>query len=110
VSYCLTDTKMKSESKNVVTEVLAQYDNKNVDIFPTRLHIESVTQGKRNICRDFVFSKVSFTEPTQERFSIKSMNLPLNTMISDVRINRVISYWNGFVPLSCLIFSRSPRT
>lgn len=35
-----------------------------------------------------------FTQVT-ERFEIESINLPINTMINDYRINRIVGYWDG---------------
>jgi hypothetical protein len=30
-----------------------------------------------------------------ERFTMKSIGLPINTMINDYRINRILGYWDG---------------
>jgi hypothetical protein len=30
-----------------------------------------------------------------ERFTLKSMGLPTNTMINDYRLSRIVGYWNG---------------
>jgi hypothetical protein len=87
--------KLRSETKNVISELSAKYDSLPFDIFPTQIHIESITQGKRTICRDFKFTNVTFNEPKTDRFSLKSMGLPINIPITDIRMLRIIGYWDG---------------
>ena len=38
--------------------------------------------------------EVGTTIPS-DRFTLKSLNLPVNTMISDYRISRIVGYWDG---------------
>jgi hypothetical protein len=87
--------KFRSETKNVIAEISAKYESPQFDIFPTQIHIENITQGKRTVCRDFKFTNVTFNEPKEDRFSLKSMDLPVNTAVTDIRILRTIGYWDG---------------
>jgi hypothetical protein len=32
---------------------------------------------------------------SEERFTMKSLDLPINTMVNDYRINRIVGYWDG---------------
>ncbi|MDR0706086.1 MAG: hypothetical protein LBF88_14025, partial [Planctomycetaceae bacterium] len=87
--------KLRSETTNVISEVLAKYESLQFDIFPTQIHIENVTRGKRTICRDFKFTNVTFNKPNKDRFSLKSMELPINTPVTDIKILKIIGYWDG---------------
>jgi hypothetical protein len=63
--------------------------------FPKRVEVKR-TEGREVSSR--IFQVASFRaggNVAPERFTMKSMELPLNTAVVDYRINRIVGYWNG---------------
>ena len=77
-------------------DIRSEFDLNDPDSpLPKRVHIERAESGRT---REIEITMTSLEWPAAippERFTLKSMDLPKNTMINDYRINRIVGYWDG---------------
>lgn len=77
-------------------DIVSQYDTNDASApLPKSVHIKRVEPGYDLELKITVTSLEWPTAIPAERFTLKSMNLPKNTMINDYRIKRIVGYWNG---------------
>lgn len=78
------------------SEITSEYDPSDPhSIFPKCVHIQRV---ERDTALEGRVTLTSLERPASlspQRFTLESMDLPKNTMISDYRLKRVVGYWNG---------------
>ncbi|MDR1384240.1 MAG: hypothetical protein LBJ67_10440 [Planctomycetaceae bacterium] len=69
---------------------------KNNDIFPSEIHAVRYEQNEKVWDRTIHVKKLEIT-PTfpNDYFTLKSLNIPLNTTVTDYRISKIIGYWDG---------------
>ncbi|WP_237729328.1 hypothetical protein [Schlesneria paludicola] len=63
--------------------------------FPTEVSIRSFRDGQETYDTLKVITMNLAAEIAPQRFEIASIGLPINTMINDYRINRIVGYWDG---------------
>lgn len=88
--------KRLNQCPGIRVESISEFDPKD-RTFPFPKHVEVTREeGKKwkrlNITvKSFEFDKLI----PNERFTMKSIGLPMNTMINDYRIHRIVGYWDG---------------
>jgi hypothetical protein len=74
----------------------SKFDSKSVGPFPSEFHIQRFEQNKQVFNRIVHITEIVHGKPiSPERFTLASMNLPLNTDVIDYRIHRRIGFWDG---------------
>ncbi|MDR0706085.1 MAG: outer membrane lipoprotein-sorting protein [Planctomycetaceae bacterium] len=74
----------------------SKFDSKSVGPFPSEFHIQRFENNKQVFNRIVHITKIVHGKPIPpERFTLASMNLPLNTDVIDYRIHRRIGFWDG---------------
>ncbi|MDR2441744.1 MAG: outer membrane lipoprotein-sorting protein [Planctomycetaceae bacterium] len=74
----------------------SKFDSKSVGPFPSEFHIQRFEKNKQVFNRIVHITKIVHGKPIPpERFTLASMNLPLNTDVIDYRIHRRIGFWDG---------------
>ncbi|MCL2006279.1 MAG: hypothetical protein FWG73_08990 [Planctomycetaceae bacterium] len=72
------------------------FDSKSVGPFPSEIRIKRFEDTKQVFNRIFHIEEIVHGNPiTHERFSLTSMDLPINTDVVDYRIGRRVGYWDG---------------
>ncbi len=81
------------------SEITSSYgSNDTTWPFPVRVEITRSTPNGaiRGMEIRYTVQKFEIVDAiSPERFTLASMDLPINTMINDYRINRIVGYWNG---------------
>jgi hypothetical protein len=78
------------------TTINSTYDANNSDSpFPTQVAIQTSVDGSKVEHLLHVVAIDLDAKISPERFKIDSMNLPVNTMVNDYRVNRIVGYWDG---------------
>lgn len=77
-------------------EDISEFDPKD-RTFPFPKHVEVTREeGKKWRRLEITVKSFEFDKSIPaERFTMKSIGLPVNTMINDYRINRILGYWDG---------------
>jgi hypothetical protein len=74
----------------------SKFDSKSVGPFPSEFHIQRFERNKQVFNRTIRITKIVHGKPIPpERFTLTSMDLPLNTDIIDYRIHQRIGFWDG---------------
>ena len=85
---------------DIVVEINSEFDTQSPTFpFPKRVEItreEGKEQKKKWKRLEVTVKSFEVDKPIPaERFTMKSIGLPLNTMINDYRIKRILGYWDG---------------
>ena len=74
----------------------SEFDSKSVGPFPSEFHIQRFEDSKQVYDRTVRITEIVHGKPIPpERFSLTSMDLPLNTSVSDFRTSRRAGFWDG---------------
>lgn len=88
--------RIKLTAPTRIIEINSEYSNPSFLPFPTKVKIfrkeKDYVLFDRTITVTKVEKKKSFPAET---FTLASLNLPLNTTVTDYRINRIAGYWDG---------------
>lgn len=81
---------------NINIEINSEYDQKDT-AFPFPKRVEIIRQeGKKWRRLEITVKSFEVDKPIPaERFTMNSIGMPVNTMINDYRLNRIIGYWDG---------------
>lgn len=78
------------------SEIRSEYDSPGTDFpFPSHVRIKRTDGDRSTELRIDVSSFDVDAKIEPERFTLASMDLPINTMVIDYRTQRVVGYWNG---------------
>jgi hypothetical protein len=77
-------------------EIQSDYEtDKTVLPYPKRVQVTR-QEGMKWKRLEIAVNRFEVDNPvSDERFAMKSLDLPINTMINDYRINRIMGYWDG---------------
>jgi hypothetical protein len=87
------------ETPYIRIEIDSEFDSGASDWpFPSRVIAKRTYKQSDRSGLERIYTVKSFdfgADIPAERFTLKSMDLHVNTMINDYRINRIVGYWNG---------------
>ena len=86
----------KIKDRDIDIQIDSEYSDSAFFPFPTRVKILRKIDGETQFDRTITVQefKVQKSFPP-ETFTLTSLNIPLNAMVTDYRINRIIGYWDG---------------
>ena len=72
------------------------YDESTAGPFPSTIKIKRLEDGKAVFDRTVTIKKLNSTDSfTDDHYSLQSFDLPVNTTVTDYRINTISGYWDG---------------
>jgi hypothetical protein len=77
------------------TTIDAKYEGDKMGAIPSWVHLVRVVKGERVFDRTTTVLNFEAKTFPPEVFTIKSLKLPINTSVTDYRINKIIGYWDG---------------
>jgi hypothetical protein len=84
------------EATRLKVVIDSKFDSKSVGPFPSEFHIQRFEDDKQVFDRTVRITKIVHGTPIPlERFTLASMDLPINTDVVDYRIHKRIGYWDG---------------
>jgi hypothetical protein len=86
----------KSTNPDLISIIDLEYLDAKFEPFPSKVHLIRDEQGKRVFDRTITVLEFEVKKSfSPETFSLKFLELPLNTSVTDYRINKILGYWDG---------------
>jgi hypothetical protein len=83
-------------SEHLKTTIDSKYDSNSVGPFPSEVNIKRFRNNKSVFNRKVTVTQIEQkNDIPKHHFELTSLNLPLNTMGNDYRIQKIIGYWDG---------------
>ena len=84
------------EAARLNVTIDSTFDSNSVGPFPSEIRIKRFEDTKQVFNRIIHIEEIVYGNPIPpERFSLTSMDLPINTDVVDYRVNRRLGYWDG---------------